>query len=239
MWVFWATWAFWRLSGVGGGLSVWVGTRMWGAPYLVVEGARDGVLLVLVCSLCFWLKVEVSNSFNSDGHRVGVCFRLVPVSGLVNFLHQFSTLVDRCQSRYPWYRGEHATDLDLVLVCVWFIFGFSWWLGMQGVGWCRWWVVLDSFHYQVWCLSCLVPLSHWWAILSSFWGFFGALVLVWPFVSRLGSGRGLELRYRGLGWLIGGSNLFQFWGFLFCCSFCAWLDGVTFFGGHPVHVACK
>ena len=52
------------LVGVGGDPHV-------GAPYLVLEGARDGFLLVLVCSLCFWLKVEISNSFNSDGHRVG------------------------------------------------------------------------------------------------------------------------------------------------------------------------
>ena len=63
------------MEGGRGGLSVWVGTRMWKAPYLVVEGARDGFLLVLVSSLCFWLKVEVSNSFNSDGHRVGGLFQ--------------------------------------------------------------------------------------------------------------------------------------------------------------------
>ena len=102
----------------GGWLVGVVGDPHVGAPYLVVEGARDGFLLVLVCSLCLRLKVDVSNSFNSDGHRVGVCLRLVQVSGFVNFLHQFSTLVDRCQSRYPRYRGEHATDLDLVLVRV-------------------------------------------------------------------------------------------------------------------------
>ena len=47
------------------------------------------------------------------------------------------------------------------------------------------------------------------------------------------------LVYRGLGCLIGSSNLFQFWGFLFYCSFCAWLDVITFLGGHPVHVACS
>ena len=81
-------------------VSVGGDPHVWGAV-LGGGGGSGWIFLVLVCSLWFWLKAEVSNSFKSDGNRVGVCFRLIPVSGLVNFLHQFSTLVDRCQSRCP------------------------------------------------------------------------------------------------------------------------------------------
>ena len=48
-----------------------------------MEGAKDNLLLVFVCSLHFKLLGKVKNMSNSDYQQIKICFMLIPVSGMV------------------------------------------------------------------------------------------------------------------------------------------------------------